>query len=715
MDEWRSEFAFWTTKEEEHLEALKAIIQELYPGYTIVSIQELCGESRPIEGHPYRHGPFASDRAAWRSHVAGHGAVHAAGPHPHPISQDRAPRRQHCSQWAHRARPHRRAKRGAAAGLGRRSTGLEQLWGSGAGTHAWQAGGGAAVGASAGGVSGHGEAGGGRRAEEGAVVRGPLAAGHGHGGVGVLEHLHRAARVRAHQRHKPAWRERGIFCASGVDGAALLGAGPVGLSAAGAVGPPSECRHSYRASNCELTRRSALWRLDSDQLCGESRPIEGHPYRHGPFASDRAAWRSHVAGHGAVHAAGPHPHPISQDRAPRRQHCSQWAHRARPHRRAKRGAAAGLGRRSTGLEQLWGSGAGTHAWQAGGGAAVGASAGGVSGHGEAGGGRRAEEGAVVRGPLAAGHGHGGVGVLEHLHRAARVRAHQRHKPAWRERGIFCASGVDGAALLGAGPVGLSAAGAVGPPSECRHSYRASNCELTRRSALWRLDSDQLCGESRPIEGHPYRHGPFASDRAAWRSHVAGHGAVHAAGPHPHPISQDRAPRRQHCSQWAHRARPHRRAKRGAAAGLGRRSTGLEQLWGSGAGTHAWQAGGGAAVGASAGGVSGHGEAGGGRRAEEGAVVRGPLAAGHGHGGVGVLEHLHRAARVRAHQRHKPAWRERGIFCASGVDGAALLGAGPVGLSAAGAVGPPSECRHSYRSGRAGGGLITNNTCKPYCR
>ncbi|MCO5555449.1 hypothetical protein L7F22_008994 [Adiantum nelumboides] len=41
MDEWRSEFEFWTIKEEERLEALKAIIEELYPGYTVVSIQEL--------------------------------------------------------------------------------------------------------------------------------------------------------------------------------------------------------------------------------------------------------------------------------------------------------------------------------------------------------------------------------------------------------------------------------------------------------------------------------------------------------------------------------------------------------------------------------------------------------------------------------------------------------------------------------------------------
>ncbi|MCO5602914.1 hypothetical protein L7F22_057054 [Adiantum nelumboides] len=40
MDEWRSEFEFWTTEEEERLEALKAIIEELYPGYTVVSIQE---------------------------------------------------------------------------------------------------------------------------------------------------------------------------------------------------------------------------------------------------------------------------------------------------------------------------------------------------------------------------------------------------------------------------------------------------------------------------------------------------------------------------------------------------------------------------------------------------------------------------------------------------------------------------------------------------
>ncbi|MCO5549290.1 hypothetical protein L7F22_002758 [Adiantum nelumboides] len=41
MDEWRSEFEFWTTEEEERLEALKAIIEELYPGYTVVSIQEV--------------------------------------------------------------------------------------------------------------------------------------------------------------------------------------------------------------------------------------------------------------------------------------------------------------------------------------------------------------------------------------------------------------------------------------------------------------------------------------------------------------------------------------------------------------------------------------------------------------------------------------------------------------------------------------------------
>ncbi|MCO5596758.1 hypothetical protein L7F22_050827 [Adiantum nelumboides] len=41
MDEWRSEFEFWTTEEEERLEALKAIIEELYPGYTVVSIQEI--------------------------------------------------------------------------------------------------------------------------------------------------------------------------------------------------------------------------------------------------------------------------------------------------------------------------------------------------------------------------------------------------------------------------------------------------------------------------------------------------------------------------------------------------------------------------------------------------------------------------------------------------------------------------------------------------
>ncbi|MCO5604261.1 hypothetical protein L7F22_058425 [Adiantum nelumboides] len=39
MDEWRSEYAFWTTEEEEWLQAF-AIIEELYPGYTVVSIQE---------------------------------------------------------------------------------------------------------------------------------------------------------------------------------------------------------------------------------------------------------------------------------------------------------------------------------------------------------------------------------------------------------------------------------------------------------------------------------------------------------------------------------------------------------------------------------------------------------------------------------------------------------------------------------------------------
>ncbi|MCO5567634.1 hypothetical protein L7F22_021328 [Adiantum nelumboides] len=46
MDEWRSDFAFWTMEEEERLEALKAIIEELYPGYTVVSIQEVSSPSR---------------------------------------------------------------------------------------------------------------------------------------------------------------------------------------------------------------------------------------------------------------------------------------------------------------------------------------------------------------------------------------------------------------------------------------------------------------------------------------------------------------------------------------------------------------------------------------------------------------------------------------------------------------------------------------------
>ncbi|MCO5604260.1 hypothetical protein L7F22_058424 [Adiantum nelumboides] len=40
MDEWRSEFASWTTKEEEQLEAWKGIIEALYLGYTIVSIEK---------------------------------------------------------------------------------------------------------------------------------------------------------------------------------------------------------------------------------------------------------------------------------------------------------------------------------------------------------------------------------------------------------------------------------------------------------------------------------------------------------------------------------------------------------------------------------------------------------------------------------------------------------------------------------------------------
>ncbi|MCO5563399.1 hypothetical protein L7F22_017040 [Adiantum nelumboides] len=40
MDERRLEFEFWTMEEEGRLEALKAIIEELYPGFTVVSIQE---------------------------------------------------------------------------------------------------------------------------------------------------------------------------------------------------------------------------------------------------------------------------------------------------------------------------------------------------------------------------------------------------------------------------------------------------------------------------------------------------------------------------------------------------------------------------------------------------------------------------------------------------------------------------------------------------
>ncbi|MCO5567994.1 hypothetical protein L7F22_021690 [Adiantum nelumboides] len=49
MDEWRSEFEFWTTKEEERVEELKAIIEELYPSYTIVSVQEVSSRSRSKE------------------------------------------------------------------------------------------------------------------------------------------------------------------------------------------------------------------------------------------------------------------------------------------------------------------------------------------------------------------------------------------------------------------------------------------------------------------------------------------------------------------------------------------------------------------------------------------------------------------------------------------------------------------------------------------
>ena len=41
MDEWLQEFSNWTTEEEENLEELRALIETLLPGVSVLSLEEV--------------------------------------------------------------------------------------------------------------------------------------------------------------------------------------------------------------------------------------------------------------------------------------------------------------------------------------------------------------------------------------------------------------------------------------------------------------------------------------------------------------------------------------------------------------------------------------------------------------------------------------------------------------------------------------------------